>query len=80
MGNGPCGGRDDDMGSGERGTRGNRVAREQPRQRLWRRCRTCGGVRKRQTRKTCVKRAGKGEAGGDAFSGEGDERGRGSRF
>lgn len=59
----PCRGKDGDMRSGERGTRGNQVARAQPRQRSW-----------------SVKRAGKGEAGGDAFSGEGDERGRGSRF
>jgi len=43
MDSGPCGGKDGDVGSAERGRQGNQVAREQPRKRSRRRCRTCGG-------------------------------------
>jgi hypothetical protein len=44
MGNAPCGGKDGDVGSGERGKREDQVAREQPKKRSWRMCWTCSGV------------------------------------
>lgn len=66
------GGKDGDAGSGERGTRGNQAAREQPRQRSRRTCWTCGGV-------GWGPRARQGEAGRDVSS-EGDERGMDNQF